>query len=111
MSRRWVTDYIDVGEFTNLFIEELGWQRPLRRNQNIQIHFENEIFTLTEVAQYKGVTIWECQEIPSNLIQRHIDKELRKESTERVIIFQRWTIVCISSNCITKSSVTSQVSN
>tara|TARA_B100000003_G_scaffold134825_1_gene120972 strand:- start:498 stop:3734 length:3237 start_codon:yes stop_codon:yes gene_type:complete len=87
MSRRWVTDYIDVGEFTNLFIEELGWQRPLRKSQNIQIHFENEIFTLTEVAQYKGVTIWECQEIPSNLIQRHIDKELRKESTERVIIF------------------------
>ncbi|MDA2989373.1 MAG: Eco57I restriction-modification methylase domain-containing protein, partial [Actinomycetota bacterium] len=42
---------------------------------------------LSEAASFRGVAIWVCPSIPSGQVQRVVDKVLRKESAERVVIF------------------------
>jgi hypothetical protein len=42
---------------------------------------------LSEAASFRGVAIWVCPSIPSGQAQRVVDKALRKESAERVVIF------------------------
>ena len=87
MSTKWITDYIDRADFTGLFVEELGWQRPTRGGRRVKVAVDENQLELTEVASFRGVGIWVCSSIPSGQTQRAVDKALRKESAERVVIF------------------------
>jgi hypothetical protein len=87
VSSKWITDYIDKADFTGLFVEELGWERPARGGRKVKVDLDGEKLELTEVASFRGVGIWSCPSVPSGQVQRSVDKALRKESAERVVIF------------------------
>ena len=57
-------DLVNAGQWRDLFIEELGWTRPTLKPLVIPVENENEEYdvTLTEVAQYKGVRVWVCND-------------------------------------------------
>lgn len=75
---------VDNREFKSLFIEELNWESTPRRafiTQGFQEH------KLEAVAQYKGLTVWVCWDLPDESEQREINRRLERESTERLVIF------------------------
>lgn len=87
MSR--LIDLVNSGKWRELFIEELGWSGPSISPVIVALpepHDEYEV-VCTEVAQYKGVRIWLCNDTLDSRTQRYVDKEIRKHSTERLIIF------------------------
>lgn len=82
---------VDAGEWHELFIEELGWNRPGPKDK-AQISIEIETlnshnFDFLEVAQYRGIRVFICNELPDPRTQRLLDREIKKHSTERLIIF------------------------
>jgi hypothetical protein len=81
---RWLT-LIDSGQFTELFIDELGWDRPV--SNKFEHVYGAEKFAVNPVANYKGIQVWECPAIPNARIQREIDKSISKISAERLVIF------------------------
>lgn len=76
---------IDNERFSELFIEELGWNQPISSEQHIPI--ASNSFKIIPIASYKGIQVWACNSVPSSKIQREIDKQLSKISTERLTIF------------------------
>ncbi len=76
---------IDNERFAELFIEELGWNQPISNEQEFLI--ASQSFSLIPIANFKGIQVWSCSSVPSSKIQREIDKELSKISTERLTIF------------------------
>ena len=87
MSSKWITDHIDRGDFTGLFVEELGWDRPKAGGRQVSVSTDEGDLPLSEVATFHGISIWTCPEVPSSRVQRQVDRQLRSESTERVVIF------------------------
>ncbi|GHD88977.1 class I SAM-dependent DNA methyltransferase [Kocuria marina] len=85
-----ILDLVDRQEFTTLFVEELGWDRP-------DIHktwtppTAGEDYTLTQVASFSGLRVWHCLKLPSRSVQRSIDNELSKTNAERLVIFSDGT--------------------
>jgi len=82
-------DLVNAGQWKDLFIEELGWTRPSLKPLVIRLENESEEYdiTLTEVAQYRGIRIWVCNDLLDARTQRFVDREVKKHSTERLIIF------------------------
>lgn len=76
---------VNAGNWRGLFIEELGWNKPQLGPLSIEI--EEYDWKLVEVAHYKGVRIWFCGELPDARTQRLIDREVKKHSAERLLIF------------------------
>jgi hypothetical protein len=61
-SQKWL-GLIDSNEFSSLFVEELGWDRPLSEKK--QFVFDSAKFEITPVASYKGIQVWTCDQIPN----------------------------------------------
>lgn len=82
-------DLVNAGKWRELFIEELGWTRPSLNPVTISLPEPDDEYDVvcTEIAQYKGVRIWLCNDILDARTQRYVDKEIRKHSTERLVIF------------------------
>lgn len=85
--------YLDTQDFTKLFIEELGWERPKAKPKAITV--DDVTCNVNPVAEYRGIRIWECGQIPDSRAQRAIDVELKKDAAERLLIFhdpahQQW---------------------
>lgn len=78
-------DLVDARDFRTLFIDELGWNNPDRPDLTIEV--DDEPFTLTQVAGYKGLRIWHCPVLPPRKIQRVIDVLVGKDNHERLVIF------------------------
>lgn len=87
MTKSWIGNYVDTADFTGLFVEELGWNRPSRNPRTVTITVDGTAYTLTEAASYRGVVIWACSIVPPRPAQRAIDRQLKGESAERVVIF------------------------
>lgn len=83
MSRR--IDLVNAGDFKTLFLEELLWDRA--DQQPIAVDVEGVTYTLEQVAGFAGLRVWLCAVVPDRRRQRLIDKEVRKVSTERLLIF------------------------
>lgn len=78
-------DLVDARDFRTLFIDELGWNNPER--PDITIKIDDDTFTLTQVAGYKGLRIWHCPVLPPRKTQRLIDVLVGKDNHERLVIF------------------------
>ena len=76
---------VDTEDFRTLFIEELGWLNP--DHPDLTVIVDGTPYTLTQVAGYKGLRIWHHAGLPTRTVQRAIDVEVGRESTERLIIF------------------------
>jgi hypothetical protein len=76
---------VNAGDFQTLFLEELGWDRPDLAPRLIPI--DDHLFTVEQVAGYSGLRVWVCREVPDARTQRFIDREIRRVSDARLIIF------------------------
>jgi hypothetical protein len=85
MKRNNLLELVDTEQFRKLFIEELGWLNPDRPDMKVVV--DGRTYILTQVAGYKGLRIWHHGGLPPRRIQRTIDLEVGRESTERLIIF------------------------
>lgn len=83
-TNKWLS-LLDQDDFTELFIEELGWNQPTA--QGISLNVAGEKFNLVPIASFKGIQVWSCNSVPNAQIQREIDKEISKISTERLVIY------------------------
>ena len=81
-----IIQLVDDGNFTKLFLEELGWNVP---NQNaINVSCTNgKSYDVDQVAEFKGMGVWVCKELPEPQIQREIDAKVAAKTTERLILF------------------------
>ena len=78
--------FLRTFDFSNLFIEELGWDRPASR-QPETIEADGERFTLSPVANKRGVRIFHCPIIPEGKTRKKLERELTKSVIEHLIIF------------------------
>lgn len=83
-SSKWLS-LLDQDSFKDLFIDELGWNQPTA--QNLVLTPGGQKIALTPIASYKGIQVWGCNSVPNARIQREIDKEISKTSTERLVIY------------------------
>jgi len=78
--------HLKAFDFAKLFIEELGWDRPTSR-QNEIVEWNGQRFSLTPVAEKRGVRILHCPEIPDRNLRQRIEREITKRVYEHLIIF------------------------
>jgi hypothetical protein len=79
-------DYVNRGDISGLFREELGWNRP-DITTPVDIEVDGTTYRARQVAGYKGVRVWQLDAVPDSRTQRFIDAELRRQSDERLIVF------------------------
>lgn len=72
--------------FQRLFVEELGWDNPASRH-NVTIAVDGATYTLTPVAEKRGVRIFHCADVPDRPIRQRIEREVTKLAYEHLIIF------------------------
>jgi hypothetical protein len=82
--------HLDSFDFRNLFVEELGWSRPLERQKaSIEVG-ESELERL-QIAQLSGVVVFELTSqdgaIPDVKTRRSIHTEISKSYHENLLIF------------------------
>lgn len=82
---RAILDRVDRQAFTQLFTEDLAWNRP--QHPPLTITVDDHNLTVKQVANYRGLGVWHCPQIPSRDGQRLVDKEVARRTTERLIIF------------------------
>ncbi|MFY2791019.1 Eco57I restriction-modification methylase domain-containing protein [Rhodococcus sp. MALMAid1271] len=80
-------DYVNRGDISALFREQLGWNRP-DITAPVPIEVDETIYEARQVAGYKGVRVWQVGCVPDARTQRLIDAELRRVSDERLIVFR-----------------------
>ena len=87
-----IRDLLENQKFTELLIEELGWDNPGSK-QKIKIKIDDEeddkdlIFEVSPIATKKGMTIFHCPSFPSRKEMAQIDREVSRRALERMIIF------------------------
>lgn len=80
-------EYVNRGDISGLFREELGWSRPdITAPMDIEVN--ETTYSARQVAGYKGVRVWQIDTVPDARTQRLIDAELRRVSDERLIVFR-----------------------
>ncbi|HZK37066.1 MAG TPA: DNA methyltransferase [Aeromicrobium sp.] len=85
MSETRLVDLVDACDFRGLFIDELGWNNPDQPDRRIDV--DQQTYTLTQVADHKGLRIWYCAELPTRKTQRTLDELIGRDSHERLVIF------------------------
>ncbi|MBY5672286.1 site-specific DNA-methyltransferase (adenine-specific) [Rhizobium leguminosarum] len=73
-------------DFSKLFIEELGWDRPTSRQPEI-VGADGQSFNLKPVADKRGVRIFHCEVVPDRNVRQRIEREIAKRTFEHLIIF------------------------
>lgn len=76
---------MDNQNLRELFISELGWNNPDQPDRVFEI--DGHIYTLNQVAGYKGLRVWFCTQLPTRKIQRVLDDLIGQDSHERLVIF------------------------
>ena len=80
-----ILSLVDTHDFRELFITELGWNNPDQPDRLFDV--DEDTYTLTQVAGYKGLRVWLCPELPTRKIQRVLDELIGQDSHERLVIF------------------------
>ena len=84
-----IQHYLKSFKLEKLFIEELGWDR---HSGKLLIEVDGTSYTLSAVAEKRGVQIFTCPPgaggiIPSYATRRKIEKQVTKSAYEHLIIF------------------------
>lgn len=77
---------VDEGDFQALFIEELNWLVPDAKPVSLTAE-DGRTITATNVASYKGLRVWVCDEMPGSALEAELDRLIAKASTDRLVIF------------------------
>ena len=86
IDRARATVHLKAFDFTKLFVEELGWDRPASR-QAETVGADGQQYTLVPVADKRGVRILHCTDIPNRNTRQRIEREITKRVYEHLIIF------------------------
>lgn len=82
--------FLQSFEFSQLFIEELGWSQPTTR-QSLQMNYKEESFTLRQIAQLAGVVVFEVTGetgiMPDSKTRAALHKDISTLHHENLIIF------------------------
>lgn len=74
-------------EFNSLLIESLGWDNPgLQRAIIVEVD-GGLSYSLKPVATKRGMTVFHCATLPDSKTMAKIDREVSKQSLERLIIY------------------------
>lgn len=76
---------VDRRAFRDLFVDHLGWSNPDQIAMAVEV--DGSSYTLQQVAGYKGLRVWHCEQLPPRKIQRLIDQEVGAHNHERLVIF------------------------
>ena len=83
-----IRDLLEQQKFTELLIEELGWDNPGTVHKvRVKIEDEDLVYEVTPIATKKGMTIFHCPTFPSRKEMAQIDREVSRRALERMIIF------------------------
>ena len=92
LNLRETRQYLKDSDFEPLFIEELGWD--YRHTQPLNIRVDETEYTLTAIAEKRGMTVFECnttgvsdERLPDYATRRKIQKEVAKSFHENFIIY------------------------
>ncbi len=88
-NRSQVKKYLQLADFTSLFIEELGWDyadiSPIYLNVN------DENYTIEAICQKRGLMVYHCLPekgiLPNSQVRKKIDVEVTSYSQEHLIIY------------------------
>ncbi|MFM6618522.1 MAG: Eco57I restriction-modification methylase domain-containing protein, partial [Dolichospermum sp.] len=114
-NRSQVKKYLQLADFTSLFIEELGWDYADISPIYLSIDAEN--YTLEAIAQKRGLMVYHCLPekgiLPNAKTRKNIDTQITSYSQEHLIIYtdksqqkQIWQWVKRESATKTKSKET-----
>ena len=81
-----VAALLQAFDFPNLFIEELGCDRPTSR-QPERIDMAGVAYDLNPVAEKRGFRVFHCATIPDRNVRQKIEREITKRVFEHLIIF------------------------
>lgn len=86
LNKATATTHLKAFDFATLFIEELGWDRPLsRHSENVDVGGTQ--YVLSPVAEKRGVRIFTCATEPDRNTRQRIEREITKLAYEHLIIF------------------------
>lgn len=82
---------IRQGDFKELFVSELGWNRYRGYAQLPPIIVDNEEYNIIAIAERSGFQILysEVDEIPTPSIAKKIDTKLRRQALDYICIYRR----------------------
>ncbi|MFN6496785.1 MAG: Eco57I restriction-modification methylase domain-containing protein [Nostoc sp. DedQUE01] len=83
-------DLLNNFQFSDLFIEELGWSKPSRQKP-VNLKLENNTYQYQKIAELSGVAIFEVTatdgNIPEAKVRNAIHQEITKLIAENLLIF------------------------
>ena len=81
---------IRQGNFKELFISELGWNRYRGYAQLLPIVVDEKEYNITAIAELKGFQILYCEvdEIPTQSLAKKIDTKLRRQAFDYICIYR-----------------------
>ena len=78
---------VDRGEFQEVFIEDLNWLAPDVKQSVCVTDAEGRVISARNVASYKGLRVWVCDERPGSALEAELDRLIAKTTTDRLVIF------------------------
>ena len=88
-NRSQVKKYLQLADFTSLFIEELGWDYADISPIYLSVNGEN--YTIKAISQKRGLMVYHCLPengiLPNSQIRKKIDIEVTSYSQEHLIIY------------------------
>ncbi|MEY3219892.1 MAG: hypothetical protein RIT27_1249 [Pseudomonadota bacterium] len=83
-------DHLQAFDFINLFVEDLGWNRPKNKNK-FPFQIQEETFYRQEIAELSGVVVYEITSpnglIPDSKTRAIVSEEIQKIKFEHLVIF------------------------
>lgn len=78
---------VDRGDFQEVFIEDLNWLAPdVKQTVSVTDDDGREV-SARNVASYKGLRVWVCDERPGSALEAQLDRLIAKTTTDRLVIF------------------------
>lgn len=72
--------------FQTLFLEDLNWHAPDRKPVTLQLE-DGSFLIAQNISSYLGLRVWVCDQLPSATAQALLDRQIGRESTDRLVIF------------------------
>ncbi len=90
MNRKTFNNLIQTANFRELFITEMGWNKPIGNSHLPQITIDEVNYDICCIAQRNGFQILTCnvQTIPTITDCRKIDIKLRRQANDYICIYQ-----------------------
>lgn len=82
---------IRQGDFKELFVTELGWNRYRGSSQLPPIIVDEKEYNITAIAERSGfqVLFSEVDEIPTQSVAKKIDTKLRRQALDYICIYRK----------------------